>query len=192
MCLQHLVLVNRCCYLQVVEELSSFNSSTTDSSNNGWLVPDAVDTGAPDDGWRNHSKNVQQFTDKINCVQLYIVLHLLKYNCDTWSHEHNILYMFRTVMTNYLCETSRGQFNLQAPCMLYIGQTYHYSTEYAFYIFSPQIYLIIFLDFLSPSSFILTQNIVYFLMLPFLVHKIFKFYTNDVLNCKCPAPGPDG
>ena len=27
-------------------------------------------------------------------------------------------------------------------------------------------------------------------MLPFLVHKIFTFYTNGVLNCKCPAPGP--
>ena len=27
-------------------------------------------------------------------------------------------------------------------------------------------------------------------MLPFLVHKIFTFYINGVLNCKCPAPGP--
>ena len=48
------------------------------------------------------------------------------------------------------------------------------------------------LDFLSPSSFIPSQNIVYFLMLPFLVHKIFTFYINGVLNCKCPAPGPKG
>ena len=59
-----------------------------------------------------------------------------------------------------------------------------------FYIFSPQIYLILFLGFLSPSSFIPPQNVVYFLMLPFLVHKIFTFYINYVLNCKCPAPGP--
>ena len=29
-------------------------------------------------------------------------------------------------------------------------------------------------------------------MLPFLVHKIFTFYINGVLNCKCPAPGPKG
>jgi len=29
-------------------------------------------------------------------------------------------------------------------------------------------------------------------MFPFLVHKIFTFYTNGVLNCKCPAPGPKG
>ena len=38
--------------------------------NNGWPVPDAVDTVicAPDDGWRNHPKHVEQFTDKINCV----------------------------------------------------------------------------------------------------------------------------
>ena len=27
-------------------------------------------------------------------------------------------------------------------------------------------------------------------MLPFLVHKIFTFYINGVLNCKYPAPGP--
>ena len=74
--------------------------------------------------------------------------------------------------------------------MVNIGQTYRYSSEYAFYIFSQQIHLIIFLDFLSPSSFIPPQNVVYFLMLPFLVHKIFTFYINGVLNCKCPAPGP--
>jgi hypothetical protein len=49
-----------------------------------------------------------------------------------------------------------------------------------------------FLDFLSPSSFIPPQNVVYFLMLPFLVYEIFTFYINGVLNCKCPAPGPKG
>ena len=82
--------------------------------------------------------------------------------------------------------------NLQAPCIVYIGQAYRYSPEYAFYIFSQQIYSIIFLDFLSPSSFILPQNVVYFLMLHLLVHKIFTFYINGALNCKCPAPGPKG
>ena len=87
----------------------------------------------------------------------------------------------------------RGGINLYAPCILYIGQTYRYSPEYAFYIFSQQIYyLIIFLDFLSPSSFIPPQNVVCFLMLPFLVHKIFTFYINGLLNCKCPGPGPKG
>jgi len=57
-------------------------------------------------------------------------------------------------------------------------------------------YLIIFLDFLTTFSFIPPQNVVYFLMLPYLVHKIlnkiFIFYINGVLNCKCPAPGPKG
>jgi len=57
---------------------------------------------------------------------------------------------------------------------------------------SQQIYLIIFLDLLSPSSFRPPQNVVYFLMLPFLVHELFTFYINGVLNCKCPAPGPKG
>ena len=83
-------------------------------------------------------------------------------------------------------------FNLQATCILHIGQAYRYSPEYAFYIFSQQMHLIIFLDFIPPSSFIPPQNVVYFLMLSLLVHKIFTFYINGVLNCKCPAPGPKG
>ena len=34
-------------------------------------------------------------------------------------------------------------FNLQVPCVLYIGQAFHYSPENAFYIFNQQIYFII-------------------------------------------------
>ena len=64
--------------------------------------------------------------------------------------------------------------------------------EYAFYIFSQLIYLIIYLVLLSLSSFIPPQNVVYFLILPFMFHKIFTFRINGVLNCKCPAPGPKG
>jgi len=56
-------------------------------------------------------------------------------------------------------------------------------------IFGKEIYLIIFLDFISPSSFIPPQNVVYFVMLPFLVHNLFTIYINGVLNCKCTAPG---
>ena len=73
-----------------------------------------------------------------------------------------------------------------------LGQAYRYSPEYAFYIFSEQVHLIIFLGFLSQSSFIPPQNVVYCLMLSFLVHKIFTFYVNGALNRKCPAPGPKG
>ena len=40
--------------------------------------------------------------------------------------------------------------------------------------------------------FIPPQNVVYFPTLSFLVHKIFTFYINGVLNYKCPAPGPKG
>ena len=36
------------------------------------------------------------------------------------------------------------------------------------------------------------QNVVYFITLPFLVRKTFKFYINDVLLFKCPIPGPKG
>ena len=40
--------------------------------------------------WRNHPKHVEQFTDKINCVQSHLVGHLLTYNCDARSHKHKI------------------------------------------------------------------------------------------------------
>ena len=33
-------------------------------------------------------------------------------------------------------------FNLQSPCVLFIGQTFRYSLEKAFYIFNEQIYFI--------------------------------------------------
>ena len=42
------------------------------------------------------------------------------------------------------------------------------------------------------SLFIALLNVVYFITLPFLVHKIFTFYINDVLLFKCPSPGPKG
>ena len=50
----------------------------------------------------------------------------------------------------------------------------------------------IFLELLAPSPFIPPQNVMYFIMLPFLVHKIFIFYINGALKFKCPAPGPEG
>jgi hypothetical protein len=40
--------------------------------------------------------------------------------------------------------------------------------------------------------FIPPQNIVYFIMLTFLVNKIFTFYINGELTFKCPAPGSKG
>ena len=45
------------------------------------------------------------------------------------------------------CESHQSKydciFNLQAPCVLYIGQAFRYSPENAFYIFNQQIYFII-------------------------------------------------
>jgi hypothetical protein len=51
-------------------------------------------------------------------------------------------------------QASTFVFNLQAAGILYIGQTYRYSPENAFYIFSQQIYVINFLDLLAQSPFI--------------------------------------
>ena len=54
------------------------------------------------------------------------------------------------------------------------------------------IYFFFFRFSLETSSFIPPQNVLYFLMLPILVDKIFTFYINGVLNCKFPAPEPKG
>jgi len=50
----------------------------------------------------------------------------------------------------------------------------------------------IFLRLAKQSQFIPLQNVVYFIMLLFLVCKIFTFYINDVLLFKRPFPGPNG
>jgi len=55
-----------------------------------------------------------------------------------------------------------------------------------------QIYFIVFFRLAVQSQFIPLQNVVYFITLPFLVLKIFVVYINDVLNFKCPTPGPKG
>ena len=58
--------------MEELELQSSSNSSTID----------AVDTVvcAPDDGWWYHPKHVEQFSDKINCVTLHLVGHILEYD----------------------------------------------------------------------------------------------------------------
>ena len=51
-------------------------------------------------------------------------------------------------------------------------------------------FITFFLRLAKQSQFIPLQNVVYFITIPFLVHKIFTFYINDVLLFKCPFPGP--
>jgi len=48
------------------------------------------------------------------------------------------------------------------------------------------------LRLVKQSQFIPLQNVVYFITLPFFVHKIFTFYINDALLFKCPVPGSKG
>ena len=50
----------------------------------------------------------------------------------------------------------------------------------------------IFFRLAKQSQFIPLQNVVYFILLPFFVRKIFTFYIIDVLLFKCPFPGPKG
>jgi len=122
------------------------------------------------------------FKGHVTKGMVFWVLPLCSVRCLFWKYKAYATSIFWA--TNLV--------HLWAPCVLYIGQTYRYSPQYSFYIFSQQIYLIIFLDFLSPSSFIPPKNVRYLLMLPFLVYKIFTLYINGVLNCKYPAPGPKG
>jgi hypothetical protein len=77
-------------------------------------------------------------------------------------------------------------------CPIYTTDVPLLPTVLFLYILVNKYMYIFFLEFLSPSSFIPPQNVLYILMLHFLVHKIFTYYTHGVLNCKCPAPGPKG
>ena len=71
------------------------------------LLPAAIAAGttvdtvvcAPDDGWWNHPKHVEQFPNKINCVTLLLVGYILEYSkslliafywrlfCDTMEYS---------------------------------------------------------------------------------------------------------
>ena len=53
-------------------------------------------------------------------------------------------------------------------------------------------FIIYFLRLAKQSQFIPIQNVVYFITLNFLVHKIFTLYIKDVLLFKCPFPGSKG
>ena len=53
-------------------------------------------------------------------------------------------------------------------------------------------FIVFFLRLAKQSQFIPLQNAIYFIMLPFLILKIFTFYINDVLLLKCSFPGPKG
>jgi len=82
-------------------------------------------------------------------------------------------------------------FNLLAPCILYIGQKYRYSPQYSFYIFSQQIYLIIFFR-LSLTIFVYSSTKYRVYSNATLLGSWITFYINGVLNCECPAPVSKG
>jgi hypothetical protein len=52
---------------------------------------------------------------------------------------HSILFRMRNI-SHKRCRENQNTFNLQAPCVLYIGQTFRYSPQNALYIFNQQIY----------------------------------------------------
>jgi hypothetical protein len=48
---------------------------------------------APDDEWWYHPKYVEQFSDKINCVKLHLVGHILEHSYNAWTHERYIIFI---------------------------------------------------------------------------------------------------
>ena len=68
--------------------------------------------------------------------------NILNYNTPVSCQAEK--YVLRILHNTQIQRVDKIQsFNLQAPCVLYIGQAFHYSPENAFYIFNQQIYFII-------------------------------------------------
>jgi len=99
----------------------------------------------------------------------------------TWWLSDSILYTIHSPRKFYVVSYRAFFFTLHifknyVPWhgLTFRYHAYRYPPEYAFYIFSQQIYL----------------NVMYFIMSPFLVHKIFTSYINGVQKFKFPVAGP--
>ena len=75
-------------------------------------------------------------TTNVLMIKLYS-LHTVCYNSDKFRP---IVLIFRELLN--ISKVYIRTHILQAPCVLFIGQAFHYSPENAFYIFNQQIYFI--------------------------------------------------
>jgi hypothetical protein len=58
-----------------------------------------------------HPKHVEQFQDKINCVTLHLVGHILENSYDAWTHERYTTTVYLDLESPNMCVT--GQLHVQ-------------------------------------------------------------------------------
>ena len=89
---------NNCIWTQHTQ-ISLISPTTATGSNNVWLVPDAVDRVicAPDDGWGNHPKHVEQILVFCwTCISIYLFLYIKQLDALNFYNKFiSSLYMFR-------------------------------------------------------------------------------------------------
>ena len=116
------------------------------------------------------------------CVKLRLQSEILGQHCHFWKYAWFIVCQDAKASCYSepdLCVMIRSQLVLTfSHCVLYIGQAYRWLPANKFCIFSQHAHLHNFLRHATqfpPPFFCWPQNVIYFLMLPFLVHKILIF-----------------
>jgi len=87
------------------------------------------------------SVNIQHFDERCALGRPWVDPWSLRIQCQALPHMQPALRSTAPVITSRVRIVLL--LNLQAPCVLYMGQGFRYSLEKAFYVFNQQIYLIV-------------------------------------------------